>query len=87
MDKIANQKSEGKTNQNSLSPELVRNAFVVSSLNKDVTRNEAAANNTIESNNSNPAAKGIRFKPYDKKQLEKILTSIDMVKVGANVVE
>ena len=87
MDKIANQKSEGKTNQNSLSPELVRNAFVVSSLNKDVTRNEAAANTTIESNSSNPAPKGIRFKPYDKKQLEKILTSIDMVKVGANVVE
>jgi Cdc6-like AAA superfamily ATPase len=56
-------------------------------LNKDVTRNEAAANTTIESNSSNPAPKGIRFKPYDKKQLEKILTSIDMVKVGANVVE
>jgi Cdc6-like AAA superfamily ATPase len=65
----------------------VRNAFVVSSLNKEATRNEAAANTTIDSNNSNPAPKGIRFKPYDKKQLEKILTSIDRVKVGANVVE
>jgi|LauGreDrversion4_2_1035121.scaffolds.fasta_scaffold100732_2 hypothetical protein len=59
----------------------------MSTLNNEATRNEAAANTTIDSNNSNPAPKGIRFKPYNKKQLEKILTSIDMVKVGANVVE
>jgi Cdc6-like AAA superfamily ATPase len=56
-------------------------------LNKEPTRNDAAANTTIDSNNSNTAPKGIKFKPYNKKQLEKILTSIDMVKVGANVVE
>ncbi len=66
----------------------MRNAFVISSLGKaEPTKTDANTITSTESTNTNPIAKNLKFKPYNKKLLEKILNNIDLVKVGSSVVE
>ncbi len=66
----------------------MRNAFVISSLGMaEPAKTDANTITSTESTNTNSIAKNLKFKPYNKKLLEKILNNINLVKVGSSVVE